>query len=168
MVKTSNVTDAAYYGFDLPNSTNWTQITINWSQVAQPSGWGTARPWNPALITGFQWQVQAVSGSGTIGVDQVRLNDCAVTLPNNPVGVASTESAAFSIFPNPAKDGNFNVTLSNSETAALTIVSLQGQTVYSTVVENGFASLQTNLGAGVYIVSIQSESGLKTQKLVIK
>jgi len=168
MVKTSNVTDAAYYGFDLPTSTNWTQITINWSQVRQPEYWGVARPWNPALITGFQWQIQATSGSGTVGVDEVRLNDCAVTLPSGPVSVASTESAAFSISPNPAKGGNFNVTLLNSETATLTIVSLQGQTIYSTIVENGFASLQTNLGAGVYIVSVQSESGSKTQKLVIK
>jgi endoglucanase len=81
---------------------------------------------------------------------------------------ASAENTAFSIYPNPAKDGSFNVTLPNNETATLTIASLQGQTVYSTVINNGFVSIHTNLGAGIYIVFVQSESGLKTQKLVIK
>ena len=86
-----------------------------------------------------------------------------------PTGVSSSSSiAALQIYPNPAKDGNFNVILSDSETAVLTIINQQGQIVYSTVVDNGFASINTNLETGVYIVSIQSENGLKKQKLIIK
>jgi len=76
--------------------------------------------------------------------------------------------AAMQIYPNPAEEGRFNVKLPNSETAVLTIINLQGKAVYSTIIDNGFASINANLGAGVYVVSIQSESGLKTQKLVVK
>jgi uncharacterized repeat protein (TIGR02543 family) len=169
MVKTSNVTDNAYFGFDLPHSATWIEIAINWTQLAQPSGWGTSRPWNAALITGFQWQVQATSGTGTAGVDQVQLNDCAVPLPMpTPVSVASTENTTFSIYPNPAKEGNFNVLLPNSGTATLTIVNLQGQTVYTAEINNGFAAVNARLRAGIYMVSVQSENEVKTQKLIIK
>ena len=83
-------------------------------------------------------------------------------------GITEVSVAAIEIYPNPAKSGNFNVSLSNSETAILTITNLQGQAVYNTVVKNGFAAISTNLEAGVYIVSVRSEGGLRRQKLVVK
>jgi endo-1,4-beta-D-glucanase Y len=76
--------------------------------------------------------------------------------------------ATMRIYPNPAKNGVFNVELPNSDSAVLTIVNMDGQAIYSTVVKNGFTTINTGLGAGVYIASMQSKNGLKTQKLVIK
>jgi uncharacterized repeat protein (TIGR02543 family) len=83
---------------------------------------------------------------------------------NTPV----VSSETVQIYPNPATGGNFNVKLSSKEATVITIVNLQGQTVYSAMVNDGFASINAGLEAGVYIVSIQLENGLKTQKLVVK
>ena len=161
------------YGYDITASTEWKLVTITWSQLAQLPGWGTPMPggFNPALIVEFQWQVDGATGNtGWVGVDEVQITDtklAGVTCGGH-VSVTTAENATFAIYPNPAQDGNFNVTLPDNETAVLTIANLQGQAVYSAVVKDGFASINTNLGAGVYIVSVQSESGLRTQKLVIK
>ncbi len=161
------------YGYNLTASTSWREVTINWTDLAQLPGWGTALPggFDPSLIVEFQWQVEGKTGdAGWIGVDEVRIEgaNLGISCAGGGVDVVTTESTEFAIYPNPAKDGNFNVSLSNSETAVLTIVNMQGQAVYSTVVNNGFASINTNLGTGVYIVSVKSENGLNTQKLVIK
>ena len=84
------------------------------------------------------------------------------------VDMAATGNTAFTIYPNPAKGGNFNITLDNSETAIFTIINLQGQPVYSSIINNGFAAIHANLPVGVYLVSVQSESGLKTGKLSVQ
>ncbi len=170
MVKTSNVLDDAHWGYDLPVESNWTPITIAWSELAQPS-WGAEASWNASLITGFQWQIQGANGtSGTVGIDQVQLNDCNVNLPIIDTGIWDINSSisGLQIYPNPAKGGNFNVVLPNSEIATLTISNQQGQAVYSIVINDGFASIDTNLSAGIYIVSVQSENGLEVQKLIVK
>jgi endoglucanase len=88
--------------------------------------------------------------------------------PSCEVGLESTANTTFSIYPNPAKDGIFNITLGGEKAAALAIANLQGQTVYSTTIENGAAVINANLLAGIYVVSVQSELGVKTQKLIVK
>jgi uncharacterized repeat protein (TIGR02543 family) len=170
MVKISSVTDDAHYGYDLPVESDWTPITISWSQLAQPSGWGIPVSWDAALITGFQWQIQGANGtSGTVGVDQVQLNDCDVILPiDTDVLNINSSISGLRIYPNPAKGGNFNVILPHSERAVLTICNQQGQAVYSTVINKGLTSIDTDLNAGIYIISLQSENRLEVQKLIVK
>jgi endoglucanase len=120
---------------------------------------------NGALTT-FTLYLGVNVGSGvTYFLDNIK-----ILVQNTPTSIplVSSGNATMQIYPNPAKDGNFNVKLPNSETAAFTVVNLQGQTVYTTTINNGFASINTNLGTGVYIVSVRSESGLRTERLVVK
>jgi len=142
---------------------SWT--AWSWSPV---TGSGTTERTSSTWIRGTngsaaQYTLERLSPTGLMIYNELQQNHI-----NYTTSVESTASASFSIYPNPAKNGNFNIKLPSNETSVLTITNQQGQTVYSTVIANGFASINTELGASVYIVSVRSESGLKTQKLVIK
>ncbi|MDR1730141.1 MAG: cellulase family glycosylhydrolase [Prevotellaceae bacterium] len=115
---------------------------------------------------GYNYTTADLKPTGKIVYDYLQTG--ATLTSCGGASVATAKSVTFAINPNPAKNGSFSVTLFDSGTADLTILNLQGQAVYNTVVNNGFGLINTYLTAGVYIVSIQSESGLKTQKLVIK
>ena len=53
--------------------------------------------------------------------------------------------------------------------AAVKVLNAQGACVYAGNVEAGVtAQLSLNLAAGVYIVSVENEKGITTQKLVVK
>jgi len=85
------------------------------------------------------------------------------------VGISEFVSvAALQIQPNPTMDGNFNIILTNSETATLSILNMQGQIVLNAVINKGVTSIGSGLKTGVYIVTVQSENGLITDKLIVK
>ena len=92
-------------------------------------------------------------------------SNCAViTKPN----VESTASIAFSIYPNPAKNGNFQITLPTHETAVLSIINVQGQTVYSTTIKEKETTIKADLETGIYLVTVKSENGKGARKLVVE
>ncbi len=160
------------YGVPLTGTSEWQTITITWDMLEQLPGWGTALPggYDPSLATIFQWQVDGETGDeGWFGVDQVQLlgTDLGLSCDGGSVGVTTTESASFAIYPNPAQNGNFNVTLSGNESADLSILNLQGQVVYSAAISNG-AAVNANLGTGVYVVSVKTANSVQTQKLIVK
>ena len=91
----------------------------------------------------------------------------AIWISTVVTGIIETAPAStLKIYPNPTADGNFNIVL-NSETAVLTIFNSQGQIVFTTKINRGFSSISTNLGAGVYVVSVQFENKVNKQKLII-
>ncbi len=144
---------------------SWSKVEKEYNENGEnedrtSSSWKNSTPSN-----GTGYTKENLSPTGLMIYEELQKNHINYETGNS---VESTASAAFSIYPNPAKDGNFQVTLPVNETVLLSISNLQGQTVYSTVIENGSASINTELEAGVYIVSVKSENGLKTKKLVIK
>jgi len=163
------------YSFMVPAHANWTLVTVAFPGaditsngiLSQPD-WAPAtevKPWDASKVTKLQWQVKdGVARAFEFGIDEVSVLDKKLSLP---VGVAAVESVAFGIYPNPTKGGNFNVSLAGNNSALLSIINLQGQVVYSAEVSNG-AAINTNLGAGVYVVSVQTANGVQTQKLIVK
>jgi endoglucanase len=177
-VMLSTVTpDAGYdYSCTVAAHANWTLVTIAFPNssitsngtLAQASWVPTAeqKTWDPSKVTKLQWQIKdGVARDYEFGIDEVTVLDKVLNLPVDPVNVDTNESITFSIYPNPAQNGNFNIILEG--TASVSVVSLQGQTVYSTVVD-GSSAINANLEAGVYMVLVQSENGVKAQKLIVK
>jgi hypothetical protein len=149
---------------DANQRVSWTSWC--WSRISRTDQQPTSFTWKRETPTnGTGYIVENFSPTGLMVYNELQQNHLNY---DENTGLTTPESAAFAIYPNPAKDGNFNVTLANNETSVLTVVNLQGQVVYNTVIDNGFALINTNLGTGVYIVSVRSESGLRTERLVVK
>ena len=71
------------------------------------------------------------------------------------------------MWPNPSENGSFNLTVGAD--SDVKILNAQGACVYSNNVAAGkIAQLNLNLASGVYVVSIESEKGVSTQKLIVK
>lgn len=171
------------YNFAVPASANWQLVVVAFPTgpmvsvsgdvfgIAGQAAW--ANPlvdWDPAYVTKLQWQVKDDPARNfEFAIDHVSILDKVLDLPEPGYGVnvSTVESASFAIYPNPAKDGNFNVSLEGSDNAILSILNLQGQVVYSAEVSNG-AAVNANLGAGVYVVSVQTANSVQTQKLIVK
>lgn len=81
MVPLSNNTDPDYYSASVAAHTTWTKVTINWSQLAQSSVWGEDVAWNAANILKFQWQVTGASGSGSVSIDEVKIEGLVFETP---------------------------------------------------------------------------------------
>ena len=87
--------------------------------------------------------------------------------PNN-VGLNDTKANLnVSIWPNPAENGNVNISADSD--AEVEIFTVDGINVYSGNVAAGETSeLNLNLPAGIYSVSVKGEQGVKTEKLIVK
>jgi len=91
-----------------------------------------------------------------------------IVMTDLSLGVAEQNASKFSVYPNPS---NGLVTISNDLNTALNSVSLtdiNGRTV-KTVALNGDSSAQVNisdLSAGVYMITINSDQGSVTKKIV--
>lgn len=80
-------------------------------------------------------------------------------------GVNDTQIARIEISPNPST-GIFNV--KNTENGQITITDLSGKVVYKQL-HNGFSTIDlTNQNDGIYLMSLITETAMRTQKLVIR
>ena len=103
------------------------------------------------------WEVKTVCGSVESGV---------VSVTGSCVSVKENATAAFSIVPNPAKDGNVTIT-SGSNFNKIEVISFLGQTILSQVNAGNSVTLDVStLPSGVYFVRIASEQGVNVQKFV--
>lgn len=82
--------------------------------------------------------------------------------------VEDVKSQSLNIYPNPSEKGHFNIVYNDAQKAELSVKSMNGQVIYSTTITNGNNEVNANLSAGIYLVTLQSESGLKTEKLIVK
>ena len=86
----------------------------------------------------------------------------------NPIESITT----FQVFPNPSK-GQINLRIPNigdNETIYVQLVNMMGETVYTNKVDAAKSGVIVNTGslkAGVYIMQIQTSSGVNKQKVVI-
>ena len=90
------------------------------------------------------------------------------------VGIASQTLSGMKMYPNPASE-SVNITFSSEEgaNAALTVMNLMGQAVYTenVNVHEGYnmVTIPVNqLRAGVYMVNIKTKKGTSTQKLIVR
>jgi hypothetical protein len=91
----------------------------------------------------------------------------------SPMEMASAKdltTAGVAIYPNPAV-GSFNVALTESfgSEVSIVVMNMNGATVKSiSTLNNGLVNIDTHdLNEGIYVVRVQSEGGLATQKISI-
>lgn len=85
-------------------------------------------------------------------------------------GIGAITEETFSVFPNPVKDGVFNLKVNNDfEGAALSIYDLKGDLVFETIVEETLSTVIIGeLASGVYLMKIQEDENSLVTKLVIE
>lgn len=114
----------------------------------------------------------------SIPADQLGLYNNTVEIPQglwiDHTGIADNTLSGMKLYPNPAAD-IANVAISSSESAngTMTITNLMGQMVYTENValnegENTIRVNTSNFNAGVYMISITTNKGTSTQKLIVK
>ena len=87
--------------------------------------------------------------------------------PDNFLSISSDELTGVTVYPNPAKDVlNIN---GLTEIATISITDIQGKVVRNLDVQAGTSSVSINdLNAGLYVINMQTASGIKTQRLVVE
>jgi hypothetical protein len=87
--------------------------------------------------------------------------------PDTYLSVANNELAGVSVYPNPANELVTIKGLTSEGTAQ--IVDLQGKVVRTAAVNAGVDTVAiSDLNAGVYVMTISTENGVKTQRLVVE
>jgi endo-1,4-beta-D-glucanase Y len=82
----STNTDSDFYTAQISSHANWTLVTIPWTSFAQSPYWGNDVPWDASKVVKFQWKKQAADGtSGTIWIDEVRIDGKVLNLPTQTV-----------------------------------------------------------------------------------
>lgn len=93
----SSISDYAHYQVVIPSHSEWTKVTLNWSDFEQPS-WGAIVNWDLSRVTGFKWQKNGNTGeSGEIYIDEVKIEGLIFETPLKPC--ESTGVAQLSIVP---------------------------------------------------------------------
>ena len=82
-------------------------------------------------------------------------------------GIANHQKALFNIFPNPG-NGQIFVTLNNDGNFNLSVSNSQGQQVFSTVISGSQNLDLSALSKGVYFIRISNESSVSIEKMVIR
>jgi len=87
--------------------------------------------------------------------------------PDTFLAISSEELTGVTVYPNPAKDVlNIN---GLTETATISITDMQGKVVRNLDAQAGTSSVSINdLNAGMYVINVQTASGMKTQRLVVE
>ena len=77
------------------------------------------------------------------------------------------QESIFSIYPNPFDGELVSVKLMNSDTAEVTIHNILGGKVFSYQMTSTKQTINTNLTTGTYFVTIQTNTGSETRKLIV-
>lgn len=104
--------------------------------------------------------IEAVIGSQTPNTITYKPYNCALNLAVSEVGKIQSR-----VFPNPSKNEFFFETES---TGNIIIQDMSGKVVHSSIVNKGKNEIKTNLKAGLYIITQQSEGKKSNTKLIIK
>jgi hypothetical protein len=92
----------------------------------------------------------------------------------DPLGISNEAISGMKMYPNPASESvNISFSADNAENGEITVTNLMGQLVYSNNVEvtegYNFINLPVKqLNSGIYMVTIRTNTGISTQKLIVK
>jgi Concanavalin A-like lectin/glucanases superfamily/Secretion system C-terminal sorting domain len=87
---------------------------------------------------------------------------------SNTVLLTHTNTIGINIYPNP-NNGNFTIHISdNLQNAQVKIYSILGELVYNTKITGEFTTLNANLKAGLYFVSVENGNQKSMQKIIVE
>ena len=158
----------------------WTSV---WSE--QGSGLATLPPSTTQYVpaAASDWASNSIDLSAYDNMQDVVVKFTATSAYGNNLfvddinigGASSVEDLAsntFDVYPNPATDVvTVELSEAGSADAQVEVLDIKGQVVSSEVLTAGQSSIQVNtstLASGVYTVRVKSESGVATERVVIK
>ena len=86
-------------------------------------------------------------------------------------GLVDNQIGTLDIYPNPVVDGKLTISMQDfNQNATLEVYAISGRLVHSEKINNASNEYQTqlNLNTGIYIIKLQNDLTVKTQKLIIK
>ena len=100
-------------------------------------------------------------------IDGYGIPDFVAALEMLDIEEVTVENEIFSVFPNPS-NGNVKVTFKEGvDGSEMTVYDNIGRMIVNTMNVNELEAVLNNLGSGVYTVSVISEFGSQTLKLVV-
>lgn len=98
------------------------------------------------------------------------IDDVKVTTENtNGIATISKNSNLLSVYPNPAANGNINISLKGETIQNVEVVNINGQTVLSATANASSTSLNVStLAAGMYTVKVSTKDKAYTKNFVVK
>lgn len=91
----------------------------------------------------------------------------ATGVEDNIAETPANDNTALIVYPNPVRQGEMIKVLTTG-TAEVSFVSLTGKVIQQVSAVNEVAEIPVNVPAGVYIVVVKDESGVKTAKVIVK
>jgi hypothetical protein len=108
----------------------------------------------------YTYYVTAVYDEGESGPS----NEVSIEIP---VGINEIHEKSFTMYPNPA-NGILYIN-SDSELISVKMINYTGQTVFNTVASGNEVKINSdNFAAGVYVIQVETISGITSQKLIIE
>jgi Endoglucanase Y len=177
-IETANITDFGYFFKRIPKSTNWVQVSVLWSEMAQAT-WAKAATFDRTKATKVAWQTPntGVTGNtGSIWVDDIHLP--GMVLPTQAKDMPSlqwTGGKGFSVSLDNAKSMTLRYDLAASGVVDIGLFDLSGKLVRELFSGAKNAGLVTqSLGVpeigsarGTYLVQLKTAGGSFSDKVVL-
>ena len=114
----------------------------------------------------------------TIDADSIGIynntNEVCQGLWIDHTGVSNKNISGIKMYPNPASESvNLAFSAEKAESGVVSVMNLMGQTIYTNNVEvnEGYNLINVpvkNFTSGVYMVTLRTNTGISTQKLIVK
>lgn len=148
-------------------------VCLNSGAVALSGETPSGGAWSGPGVSGSSFDPM-ISGAGTFGITYLYTdtNGCSSSAIDSIfvdpcLAVEEQVSVAdFSLYPNP-NNGDFNITISGTSSAVVTIYNAAGQLVKTERVMNGEALAISLEASGMYLVTIMTEEGETVTKRVV-
>lgn len=139
----------------IPEAGDWRQLVLSMPSVVQTDHVRFRFRYTSGLFSNDLF-IDDVQVTGIVGIDEL------------------AQSGSMTLFPNPATDHlSITIDLASTSTAELSILDVTGRKAFSQHVGAGNSQLDLDLGRlgisrGVYMVRLDSGSGQRTEKLVVR
>ena len=178
-VETANITDAAFYYRTVPQCKAWKQISVQWSEMKQPSWSKNGKPFDRTKATKIAWQTPNTVKDGQTGeiwVDEIHLPGFDVPTAIKPVTAQQhAMTNGFSIMQSGEGFLNVRYSLSSPGPAHITIFDLSGRMIHEVSIGAKAAgrfsepiNLATDrIATGAYVVRLLTNENSYCDKIIL-
>jgi endoglucanase len=176
-IETANITDYGYYFKRIPKCTQWKQVSVAWTDMAQAS-WAKTNTLDLTKATKIEWQSPNNFGTGDSGeifVDDIHLTGYTISTPVLKQNVS--EKKTTSDFAVSADNARLNVsyTVKTTGMVSLNMYDLSGKLVHRIFNGNrqaGRFSEKVNLAGtglthGTYLVQLKNGVNTVSDKVIL-
>jgi hypothetical protein len=177
-VETANITNYAYYFKRIPKCTQWTQVSVAWTDMAQASWNKVTASFDRTKATKIEWQSPNNFGTGDSGeifVDDIHLTGYNITTPVLKQTFSEKKTVSDFVVSSDNMLMNVAYTVKNAGMVGLNMYDLSGKLVHRIFNGNRQAGrfmekvnlAGTGLTHGTYLVQLKNGANTVSDKAVI-